>query len=149
MPYDRSFYLFQIKEVKDGFDALRSEARDTFDDLQQCLEKRRQEVFKKIQDREDKSKTSQRELERLKTALASNAASVENLVDSAPVGALLSMLKNMTSRLDDLESQSGKTKKMEIPDFILDSSRLNQLKADIATLGMVHFVHSLFHCWYC
>ena len=50
------------------------------------------------------------------------------------------MLKNMTSRLDDLESQSGKTKKIEVPDFILDLPKLNQLKADIATLGILIFL---------
>ena len=105
------------------------------------MEKRRQEVNKLIQAQEDASMTSLRELERLKTALASNAASVENLVDSAPEGALLSMLNNLSSRLDDLESQSGMTDRIKVADFILDSGKLNQVKADIASLGIVDFVH--------
>ncbi|KAK7089835.1 transcription intermediary factor 1-beta-like [Littorina saxatilis] len=127
----------EIQEVTDTFKVMRKKANDTFDDLEQCLKKRRQEVNKLIQADEDATMTSLAELEKWRAALALNAASVGNVVQSASGGSLLGMMKGLTSRLDDLESQTGTTRKMEVKDLTLDLQKLDQLRADIVSLGQI------------
>ncbi|KAK7088453.1 transcription intermediary factor 1-beta-like [Littorina saxatilis] len=127
----------EIQEVTDTFKAMRKKANDMFDDLEQCLKKRRQEVNTLIQTEENAVMTSLAELEKWRAALALNAASVGNVVQSASGGSLLGMMKGLTSRLDDLELQTGTTRKMEVKDLTLDLQKLNQLRADIASLGQI------------
>ncbi|XP_070205417.1 uncharacterized protein [Littorina saxatilis] len=116
---------------------MRKKANDTFDDLEQCLKKRRQKVNELIQAEEDAVMTSLAELEKWRAALALNAASVGNVLLSASEGSLLGMMKSLTSRLDDLESQTGTTRKMKVKDLTLDLQKLGQLRADIASLGQM------------
>ncbi|XP_070205466.1 uncharacterized protein [Littorina saxatilis] len=113
---------------------MRKKANDTFDDLEQCLKKRRQEVNELIQAEEDAAMTSLAELEKWRAALVLNAASVGNVVQSASGGSLLGMIKGLKSRLDVLESQTGTTRKMEVKDLTFDLQKLDQLRADIASL---------------
>ncbi|XP_070205444.1 transcription intermediary factor 1-beta-like [Littorina saxatilis] len=127
----------EIQEVTDTFKAMRKKANDMFDDLEQCLKKRRQEVNTLIQAEEDAVMTSLAELEKWRAALALNAASVGNVVQSASGGSLLGMMKGLTSRLDDLESQTGTARKMEVKDLTLNVQKLDQLRADIASLGQL------------
>ncbi|KAK7088456.1 hypothetical protein V1264_022377 [Littorina saxatilis] len=122
----------EIKEVTDSFKIMRKKANDTFDDLEQCLKKRRQEVNELIQAEQGAAMTSLAELEKWRAALALNAASVGNVVQLASGGSLLGMMKGLTSRLDDLESQTGTTRKMKVKDLTL---KLDKLRADIASLG--------------
>ena len=84
------------------FADMRRKAKDTFDDLEQCLQKRRQEVNTLIQAEEDAAMTSLAEVEKWRAALAQNAASVEKVTQSASGGDLLGMLNSLTSRLDDV-----------------------------------------------
>ncbi|XP_070204121.1 transcription intermediary factor 1-beta-like [Littorina saxatilis] len=125
----------QIKESNDILKVMRKKVNDTFDDLEQCMKKRRQEVNTLIQAEEDATMTSLAEQEKWRAAFALNAASVGNVVQSASGGALLGMMEGLTSRLDDLESQTGTTPKMEVND--LTSQKLDQRKADIAYLGQI------------
>ncbi|KAK7087696.1 uncharacterized protein [Littorina saxatilis] len=127
----------QIKEVKSMFPSMRKKAKDTFDDLEQWVKKRRQEVNTLIQAEEDATRTSLAELEKWRAALALNTASVEKLVQSASGGALLGMVNSLTSRLNDLESQTGTTRKIETADLTFNLQKLDQLKADIASLGQI------------
>ncbi|XP_070205454.1 transcription intermediary factor 1-beta-like [Littorina saxatilis] len=127
----------EIQEVTNTFKVMRKKANDTFDDLEQCLKKRRQKVNELIQAEEDAAMTSLAELEKWRAALALNAASVGNVLLSASGGSLLGMMKGLTSRLDDLESQTGTTRKMEVKDLTLDLQKLDQLRADIASLGQM------------
>ncbi|KAK7087448.1 hypothetical protein V1264_021499 [Littorina saxatilis] len=127
----------QIKESNDILKVMRRKANDTFDDLEQCMKKRRQKVNTLLQAEEDAAMTSLAELEKWREALTLNAASVGNVVQSASGGALLGMMEGLTSRLDDLESQTGTTRKMEVNDLTLTFQKLDQLKADIAYLGQI------------
>ncbi|KAK7087687.1 uncharacterized protein [Littorina saxatilis] len=127
----------QIKEVKDMFPSMRRKAKDTFDDLEQWVEKRRQEVNILIQAEEDATMTSLAELEKWRAALVLPVASVGKLVQSASGGTLLGMVNSLTSRLNDLESQTGTTRKIEVTDLTFNLQKLDQLKADIASLGQI------------
>ncbi|KAK7087694.1 hypothetical protein V1264_021711 [Littorina saxatilis] len=127
----------QIKEVKDMFPSMRRKAKDTFDDLEQWVDKRRQEVNTLIQAEEDATMTSLAELEKWRAALALNTASVGKLVQSASGGALLGMVNSLTSRLNDLKSQTGTTRKVELTDLTFNLQKLDQLKSDIAYLGQI------------
>ncbi|KAK7087683.1 hypothetical protein V1264_021700 [Littorina saxatilis] len=127
----------QIKEVKDMFPSMRRKVKDTFNDLEQWVEKRRQEVNTLIQAEEDATMTSLAELEKWRAALALNTASVGKLVQSASGGALLGMVNSLTTRLNDLESQTGTTRKIEAADLTFNLQKLDQLKADIASLGQI------------
>ncbi|XP_070204463.1 E3 ubiquitin-protein ligase TRIM33-like isoform X2 [Littorina saxatilis] len=125
----------QIKEVKGMFPSMRRKAKDTFDDLEQWVKKRRQEVNTLIQAEEDATMTSLAELEKWRAALALNTASVGKLVQSASGGALLGMVNSLKSRLNDLESQTGTTRKIETAALTFNFQKLDQLKSDIASLG--------------
>ena len=101
-----SLSFCQIKEVKAKFEDMRGQTKDTFNRLQQLLEKRHKEVNSMIQDKESATIKPLAEREKTRVALALNAGTVENLVESAPDGPLLSMACDLTSRLNDLESQT-------------------------------------------
>ncbi|XP_070183671.1 transcription intermediary factor 1-beta-like [Littorina saxatilis] len=130
----------QIDESNDILKVMRRKANDTFDDLEQCTKRRRHEVNTLIQAEEDAVMTSLAELEKWRAALTLNAASVANVVESASGGALLGMMEGLTSRLNDLESQTGTKRKIEVTDLTLNFQKLDQLKADIASQG--HERHS-------
>ena len=136
----RYVLVLQIKESKDMFTDMRRKAKDTFDDLEQWVQERRQEVYTLIQAEEDAVMTSLAEVEKWRAALALNAATVENLVLSASGGALLGMLNSLTSRLDDLESQTGTTRKVVVTGLTLKLQNLDRLKTDIASLGRSDFL---------
>ncbi|XP_070206144.1 E3 ubiquitin-protein ligase Midline-1-like [Littorina saxatilis] len=127
----------QIKDVKDMFPSMRRKVKDTFDDFEQWVEKRRQEVNTLIQAEEDATMTSLAELEKWRAALTLNTASVGKLVHSASGGALLGMVNSLKSRLNDLESQTGTTRKIETAALTFNLQKLNQLKSDIASLGQI------------
>ncbi|KAK7087645.1 transcription intermediary factor 1-beta-like [Littorina saxatilis] len=127
----------QMNEAKDKLNVMRWIANDTFDDLEQCLRKRRQEVNQLIQAEEDVTMTSLAEPEKSRAALALNAGSMENLLDSASSSALLAMASDLVSRLSEVKSQSGTVGRVEVADLTLDDLKLNQLKAHIASLGQM------------
>lgn len=144
-----NFSFCQIKEVKDKFKTRRNEAKDTFDDLQKRVEKRRQEVDKTIQTAEDSTLAPLAELEKTCAVLASNAATVENLVKWAPERPIFAMVCDLTRRLDDLESQARMLNKTRVAD-IFWNPELTRLKGDIAHLGIVYnlFTLILFHAYF-
>ena len=126
----------QIKEVKDRFKVLRKRVKDTFDDLQQSVKRRRLEVNALIQAEEDVIMTSVTQLERLKAMVKANASTIEQLVTSAPDVALLDMLGKLTSRLGDLKQQSGTADKTTtVVDVTFEAQKLNSLKTNVSNLG--------------
>lgn len=143
-----TFSFCQIKEVKDKFKAMRKQAKDTFDDLQKRVEKRRQEVDKTIQTAEDSTLAPLSELKETRAVMASNAATVENLVKWAPERPIVAMVRDLTRRLDDLESQAGRLNKIKVADISWDPDLLTRLKCNIAHLGIVYnlFTLSLISC---
>ena len=132
-----SLSFCQIKEIKDKLKALRWNAKETFDGLQQCVEKRRQEVNKMMQVEEDDTMKALLELERLRAAVISKAATMEKVTESASDLHLLIMYSNLTSHLNNLESWTRKTNRITVVDFSVDSLKLDQLRDDITRLGTV------------
>ncbi|XP_070182645.1 transcription intermediary factor 1-beta-like [Littorina saxatilis] len=128
----------QMKAAKEKFKGMHKKVNDVFDDLQQCSEKRRQQVHDLIQKEEDATVTSLAEMEKARAAMTSNSSNIDRLVTSAPDDALLQMLNQLKSRLDDLESESGKTAKVkDVGDIVFDSQLLARLKSDLSKLGNV------------
>ena len=80
--------------------------------------------------------TSLTQLDKERAVMTSHARIVEQLVASAPDDALLEMLCDLTSRLNDLELQTGTKDKMEtVCDVTYDSEKMTQLKSAIGELG--------------
>ena len=130
-------YLFQITAVKVKFKAMHGKVKDFFDDIQQSVEKRRQEVSSLVQAEEDTAMTSLADLEKDRAAMTSHAGTIDHLVTSAPDDGLLQTLKQLTSRLNTLESESGTTDKVKaVSDISFDTQMLTRLKSDLSTLGM-------------
>ena len=125
----------QIKEVKANFEDMRGQTKDTFNRLQQLLEKRHKEVNSMIQDKESATIKPLAEREKTRVALALNAGTVENLVESAPDGPLLSMACDLTSRLNDLESQTRMLSRITVSDLPWNRQAVAQLEAKIAAFG--------------
>ena len=132
--------MSKAKAVKDRFKRMRSKVKDVFDDVQQCVEKRRREVNSLITTEETAALALLTELDKERAAMRSHAATLEQLVASAPDDDLLEMLSKLTSRLSELELQTGTTEKIEaIADVTFDSPKLHELKAAIAELGSCFF----------
>ncbi|XP_070182869.1 transcription intermediary factor 1-beta-like [Littorina saxatilis] len=122
----------QIKAAKEKFKGMHKKVNDVFDDLQQCSEKRRQQVHDLIQKEEDATMTALTEMEKVGTAMTSHSSNIDHHVTSAPDDTLLQMLKHLKSRLDDLESESGTTAKVkDVGDIVFDSQLLTRLKSDV------------------
>ncbi|XP_070177766.1 transcription intermediary factor 1-beta-like [Littorina saxatilis] len=133
----------QMKGAREKFKGMHKKVNNVFDDLQQCSEKRRQQVHDLIQKEEDATMTSLAEMEKARAAMTSNSSNIDHLVTSAPDDALLQMLNQLKSRLDDLESESGTTAKVkDVDDIVFDSQLLSRLKSDLSKLGNVFFVCS-------
>ncbi|XP_070182864.1 transcription intermediary factor 1-beta-like [Littorina saxatilis] len=132
----------QMKAAKEKFKGMHKKVNDVFDDLQQCSEKRRQQVHDLIQKEEDATMTSLAEMEKARAAMTSNSSNIDHLVTSAPDDALLQMLNQLKSRLDDLESESGKTAMVkDVGDIVFDSQLQTRLKSDLSELGEIQKPH--------
>ena len=115
---------------------MRRKVNDVFDDLQLCVEKRRQEINRQITTEEEAAMTSLTQLDKERAAMTSHAGTVEQLVASAPDDALLEMLCDLTSRLNDLELQTGTSDKVgTVVDVTFESQKLSHLKTSVSTLG--------------
>ena len=134
-------YKFQNKAIKDKFKAMRINVSNVFDDLHHCVEMRRQVINRQIKTEEAAAMASLTQLDTERAVMTSHAVTVEQLVASAPDDALLEMLSDLTSRLNDLELQTGTKDKMEtVYDVTFDSDKLTQLKSAIAELGRYYSV---------
>ncbi|KAK7088438.1 hypothetical protein V1264_022360 [Littorina saxatilis] len=132
----------QMKVAKEKFKSMHKKADDVFDDIEQCCEKRRQQVHDLIQKEEDATMTSFADKEKARAAMTSNSGNIDHLVTSAPDDALLQMLKQLKLRLDDLESESGTTAKVkDVGDIVFDSQLLTRLKSDLSKLGDIQKPH--------
>ena len=117
---------------------MRRKVKDVFDDLQQCVEKRRQQVNVLIQAEEKTAMTSLTDMEKERAAVTSHAGTIDHIVTSSPDDGLLLMLKQLASRLNDLESQTGTTDKVKtIGEISFDDQILTRLKSDLFDLGKV------------
>ena len=117
---------------------MRRKVKDVFDDLQQCVETRRQQVIDLIQTEEETAMTSLTALEKERAAVTSYARTVDHIVTSSPDDGILLMLKQLTSRLNDLESQSETPDKATaVGDMSFDTQMLTRLKLDLSALGKV------------
>ena len=117
---------------------MRRKVKDVFDDLQQCVEKRRQQVNDLIQAEEKTAMTSLTDMEKERAAVTSHAGTIDHIVTSSPDDGLLLMLKQLASRLNDLESQIGTTDKVKtIGEISFDDQILTRLKSDLFDLGKV------------
>ena len=131
-------YLFvsQIKACKDKFKAMRWKVKDVFDDLLQSVEERHHQVNDLVRAEEDKAMTSLIELENIRASTTSHAGAIDHIVTSSPDDGLLLMLKQLTSRLNDLESHSVTTDKVKaVGDICFDDQILTRLKSDLSTFG--------------
>ena len=117
---------------------MRRKVEDVFDDLLQCVEKRRQQVNDLIQAEEKTAITSLTDMEKERAAVTSHAGTIDHIVTSSPDDGLLLMLKQLASRLNDLESQTGTTDKVKtIGEISFDDQILTRLKSDLFDLGKV------------
>ena len=117
---------------------MRRKVKDVFDDLQQCVEMRRQQVNDLIQAVEDKVVTSLTDLEKVRAVVTSHVGTIDHIVTSSPDDDLMLMSKQLMSRLNDLELQSGKTDKVKtVGDLSFDDQILTRLKSDLSALGKV------------
>ena len=101
------------------------------------MEIRRQELEGQIQAQEDATMPAIKSKDTTRASLASNANTLEQLVSTAPQAALLAMVADLTSRLDQLQSHTATTTagQLQVPEFTVDDSTLRQLKSDISSLG--------------
>ncbi|KAL8591955.1 hypothetical protein ACOMHN_020433 [Nucella lapillus] len=126
----------QVKEVKDMFKVLRKRVKDTFDDLQQCVKRRRMEMHALIQLEEDVIMTNVSQLEKTPSAIKSNAHYVEHISQSAPDVAFLDMLRKLTSRLSELDQRSRTSEKAgPLVDVTFETQKVNHLKSVISGTG--------------
>ena len=117
---------------------MRRKVEDVFDDFLQCVEKRRQQVNDLIQAEEKTAITSLTDMEKERAAVTSHAGTIDHIVTSSPDDGLLLMLKQLASRLNDLESQIGTTDKVKtIGEISFDDQILTRLKSDLFHLGKV------------
>ena len=115
---------------------MRWKVKDVFDDLQQSVEERRHQVNDLIRVEEDTAMTSLTELENVRASATSYAGAIDHIVTSSPDDSLLLMVKQLTSRLNDLESQSVTTDKVKaVGDISFDDQILTRLKSDLSTFG--------------
>ena len=130
--------LPQITSVKDKFKVIRREVKDVFDDLQECVEKRCQQVNDLVQTEEVTALTSLTDLERVRTVMTSHAGTIDHIVTSSPDDGLLLMLEQLTLRFNNLEVQSRKTDTIKaVGNISFDDQILIRLKSDLSTLGKV------------
>ena len=120
---------------------MRSNVSDVFDDLHHCVEMRRQEINRQIRTVEETAMASLTQLDKERAVMTSHAGTLEQLVTLAPDDALLEMLNDLTSRLNDLELQTGtKDRIATVCDVTFVSDKLTQLKSAIAELGRYYSV---------
>ena len=128
----------QIKACKDKFKAMHWKVKDVFDDLLQSVEERRHQVNDLIRAEEDSAMTSLTELEKTRASVTSYAGTIDHIMTSSPDDGLLLMLKQLTSRLNNLESQSGTTDKVKaVVDLSFDDQILARLMSDLSAFGKV------------
>ena len=128
----------QINECKDKFKAMRRKVKVVFDHLQQSVEERRHQVNDLIRAEEDSAMTSLTELEKTRASVTSYAGTIDHIMTSSPDDGLLLMLKQLTSRLNNLESQSGTTDKVKaVVDLSFDDQILARLMSDLSAFGKV------------
>ncbi|XP_076452858.1 E3 ubiquitin/ISG15 ligase TRIM25-like [Babylonia areolata] len=124
----------KIMEAKAKLAEMRTKANKKFDTLQQCVERRRQEVNDLILAEEVQQDLAQQD--QVRAATLSQTVVLDSLVGEAPDDALLDMEKAMTSRLQDLQQRITETDKIQGPAYItVDSQKLTVVKSAIATLG--------------
>ncbi|KAK7088004.1 uncharacterized protein [Littorina saxatilis] len=128
----------QIKTAQDRFEDMHRKANDAFDNIQESVEKRRQEVHDLIQTDEDETMTALSAVKKISAAMTSQSGNIDHLVKSAPDDAFLQTLEQLKSRLDDLETESGTTAEVKYDgDIGLDSKQLTRLKSNLAKLGTI------------
>ena len=117
---------------------MRRKVKEVFDDLQQCVQTRRQQVNDLIQREEEAAMTSLADMEKERTAVTSHASTIDHTVTSLPDNGLLLMLKQLTLRLKNLEAQSQTTNTVKaVGDISFDDQLLIRLKSDLSALGKV------------
>ncbi|KAL8591953.1 hypothetical protein ACOMHN_020431 [Nucella lapillus] len=100
----------QVQASRYQFKVFEKKVKDTFDDLEHALRKRRQTIMDAIQAEEEAEVTSLSKMEKDRAALKVHAGSVKKLVSSAANDALLGMLGKLTSRLQRLEEETTRSK---------------------------------------
>jgi hypothetical protein len=121
----------QIQDVKDMFQEMRDMAKVTFDDLEKCLKKRRRQVESDIQKKEIAAMTSVGQLEASYANLTSHANSLEHVVESSSGTALLGMLGNMKTRLDELDKQLREEVNVDKVKLVVDQGKVSALKREL------------------
>ena len=125
-----------MQKVKNHLKTTRDKVRDVFDDLQQHVQKRRQEIEIQCQTKENDIMTSLAEHDRLRASLTSHAGNAEDLASSAPDDVLLLMVQHMTPKMDELESRSPTPVGSEVLwDVTVDAEMLSRIRSDLSTLG--------------
>jgi hypothetical protein len=118
---------------------MRRTADVTFDDLEKSVKKRRRQVKSDIQKREVAAMTSLGQLEASRAALTSHASCMEHVAESASGAALLGMLGNMKTRLEELDRQQGAVVDVEKVQLVVDQGQLATLKQLLHQLGRACF----------
>jgi hypothetical protein len=129
---------FQIGMVKDSFKVVHKSIKETFDNLEQLVQRRRRELEQEARTTEDTLMAAVKKKDTTRASLASNANTVEQLVASAPPPALLAMVGDVSMRLDRVEKDSSAafSEHLKMLKFTQDSQQLSQLQASILTVGM-------------
>ena len=100
------------------------------------MERRHQEINTKLQEDELATMASLTALSNYRSALTSNAGSIQHLVTTAPDAFLLGMLEKLALRLDHLEFQSRATGKVKaVVDVNFKPQTLALVKKVISRLG--------------
>ena len=135
----------EVMNAKAKFEAMRDTVKARFHDLQKLLDAQEKNCYKSIQEREDaffRVRSSYRaELEEYRGSVSAHNSTVEQLVVSAPDGALLAMATKLKTRLDSLEQQAtgggeDKTRgQAVIGDIVFDQQIQVQITEKVNTFG--------------
>nr|KAG5708190.1 hypothetical protein BaRGS_021124 [Batillaria attramentaria] len=134
----------ELADAHTHFNSMRSKVKATFDDLQQMVEKRRQEINTKLQEEENSVVTPKQarkaSLEEQRASVAAHAGSVERLVVPSPDSVLLGMLEKLRTRLDDLEKQtqlSPDSQDVRLASFTFNFDMVKRFEEAYAAFGVV------------
>ena len=132
----------QVSDTNKKYGEMQIRIKQTFSDLQRALAIREQDLLEKVRERKEsfnrEKKTRRAKLEKLRTILAAHTERVEKLIASAPDRALLAMMNNLKSRLNDLESEKPASElddRVNIGDIHFSECMVNSVKKLIEEMG--------------
>ena len=131
-----------MSEATRKYEEMRTRIKRTFADLQRALTAREQDLLEDVCEREDsfnrEKKARRDKLDNLRTILTAHTQRAEKLIATAPDRALLAMMNNLKSRLNDLESEKPASElddRVSVGDIHFNERMVNFMKKWARKIG--------------